>query len=56
MAEQKETIIEKGTENVKEDYVERCGHGCVDRSFKSHRPGKKRPSTSKAKAKAKSPD
>jgi hypothetical protein len=43
MAEQKEAIIEKGTENVKEDYVECCSDGCADRSCKSHRPGKKRP-------------
>jgi len=57
MAEQKETIIEKGAENVKkEDYVERCGDGCADRSLKSYRPGKKIPSPSKAETKAKSPD
>jgi hypothetical protein len=32
MAEQKETIIKKGTGNVEEDYVKHCSSGCADRS------------------------
>jgi hypothetical protein len=43
MAEQKETIIEKGTQNVKEDNVEHYSNDCADRSCKSYRAGKKRP-------------